>query len=85
MQNRDEAAPAGFGRSFIPLGIFMVLALTLYLGLSLDPRELPSAMLDKPMPTFDLPNLEDGQVHLRSDDLADGQVFQRRQVGKKIK
>ncbi len=37
---------------FIPLGLFIVLGLVLWKGLSLDPRELPSALIDKPFPSF---------------------------------
>jgi len=45
----------------LPLGIFIALAGVLYVGLSLDPKELPSALLDKPLPGFDLAPLEPGQ------------------------
>jgi cytochrome c biogenesis protein CcmG/thiol:disulfide interchange protein DsbE len=43
---------------FLPLIIFAVLALFLFRGLSLDPRELPSALIDKPFPAFSLPSLQ---------------------------
>lgn len=39
---------------FLPLILFMVLALFLVRGLSLDPKELPSALIDKPFPEFSL-------------------------------
>ena len=42
---------------FIPLIIFAVLALFLLRGLDLDPRELPSAMVGKPLPEFTLDKL----------------------------
>ncbi|MCP4842681.1 MAG: redoxin family protein, partial [Halieaceae bacterium] len=42
---------------FLPLILFTVLALFLFRGLSLDPREMPSALIDQPVPTFDLPQL----------------------------
>jgi cytochrome c biogenesis protein CcmG/thiol:disulfide interchange protein DsbE len=47
---------------FLPLLLFLGLALFLYRGLQLDPRELPSALIDKPLPEFALPTLEDGRV-----------------------
>jgi cytochrome c biogenesis protein CcmG/thiol:disulfide interchange protein DsbE len=53
---------------FIPLGLFVVLSLFLLRGLSLDPKELPSALLDRPMPTFALPALE-GDSTLRNADV----------------
>jgi cytochrome c biogenesis protein CcmG/thiol:disulfide interchange protein DsbE len=40
---------------FAPLAIFMVLAILFWRGLSLDPTEMPSALLNKPVPVFDLP------------------------------
>lgn len=44
---------------FIPLGIFVVMAFFLWRGLSLDPTELPSALIDKPLPSFSLPELNE--------------------------
>ena len=37
-------------KRFIPLTIFLGLAVFLYIGLSLNPRELPSPFIDKPFP-----------------------------------
>ena len=42
---------------FIPLILFVVLALFLLRGLELDPREMPSALIDRPLPEFTLPSL----------------------------
>ncbi len=47
---------------FIPLGLFALLAVLLFRGLSLDPQELPSALIDKPVPEFALPALLTGEV-----------------------
>ncbi len=44
-------------RYFLPLAIFFGLVLFLWKGLSLNPREIPSALLDKPVPQFTLPQL----------------------------
>ena len=41
----------------IPLGLFLVLVFFLWRGLSLDPREVPSPLIDKPAPAFTLPQL----------------------------
>ncbi|MDA8752548.1 DsbE family thiol:disulfide interchange protein [Halieaceae bacterium] len=42
---------------FLPLGLFALLALLLARGLELDPQELPSALIDRPLPDFELPVL----------------------------
>ena len=42
---------------FLPLLGFVVLAIFLMRGLSLDPKEMPSALLNKPFPVFSLPSL----------------------------
>ena len=43
---------------FLPLTVFGILALVLFLGFTLrDPKLLPSALLGKPFPAFDLPLL----------------------------
>jgi len=47
---------------FLPLILFVVLALFLMRGLSLDPKELPSALIDKPFPAFTLPTLGRDEV-----------------------
>ena len=47
---------------FLPLIIFAGLALLFWRGLSLDPNAMPSALIDKPMPSFKLPTLEDEQT-----------------------
>lgn len=46
---------------FIPLTAFVVIAALLYAGFSLnDPHVLPSALIGKPFPDFDLPELGNG-------------------------
>ena len=44
-------------RFLIPLALFMVLAVFLAVGLSRDPREVPSPLVGKPAPAFSLPRL----------------------------
>jgi cytochrome c biogenesis protein CcmG/thiol:disulfide interchange protein DsbE len=44
---------------FLPLFIFAVLAVFFWRGLSLDPTAMPSALIDQPMPTFELPIVKD--------------------------
>lgn len=47
---------------FLPLGLFAVLSVLLFRGLSLDPQALPSALIDRPLPAFNLPALDDGRA-----------------------
>lgn len=42
---------------FLPLFLFAALALFLFRGLSLDPTAMPSALIDRPLPAFELPAL----------------------------
>jgi cytochrome c biogenesis protein CcmG/thiol:disulfide interchange protein DsbE len=45
-------------RFVLPLIVFVVLVGFLAVGLNLDPREVPSPLIGKPAPAFDLPQLE---------------------------
>jgi len=56
-------------RFLLPLGIFLALAVFLGLGLRLDPREVPSPLIDKPAPAFALPTLADASQTLRKEDM----------------
>lgn len=60
----------------VPLLIFVAVGGFLALGLTQDPEKLPSALIDKPVPNFDLPPLagrDDGG--LKTADLGHGQVM----------
>lgn len=46
------------GKFFIPLVVFVVLAIFLGRGLRLDPKEIPSPLIDKPAPVFSLSQLD---------------------------
>lgn len=46
---------------FVPLLVFLVLAIVLYQGLGRDPTAVPSALIDRPVPAFSLPSLDDPQ------------------------
>ncbi len=61
-------------RFTLPLVIFLVLAGFLYVGLSLDPREVPSPLVGKPAPTFSLPQLHDANKQFSTQDMQ-GQVW----------
>jgi len=51
-----------------PLLIFIVLVVFLGIGLTLNPREVPSPLIDKPMPAFSLTQLKDKDETLSSTD-----------------
>ena len=61
-------------KRFLPLGIFLVLAVFLAVGLGLNPREVPSPLIDKAAPAFRLPQLQDPAQTLGTDDFK-GQVW----------
>ena len=46
-------------RFLVPLAAFLGLAVVLMLGLQRDPRALPSALIDRPLPVIDGPLLQD--------------------------
>ncbi|CAD5109354.1 DsbE family thiol:disulfide interchange protein [Zestomonas carbonaria] len=52
----------------IPLAVFLGVAVFLYRGLFLDPSELPSALIGKPVPAFSLPSVQ-GDRTLTQEDL----------------
>jgi cytochrome c biogenesis protein CcmG/thiol:disulfide interchange protein DsbE len=56
-------------RFIIPLAIFLVLVGFLAVGLRLDPKLVPSPLIDKPAPSFALPRLDEPSQTMRRDDL----------------
>lgn len=56
-------------RFLMPLGIFLLLALLLGIGLTLNPRDVPSVLINEPAPTFNLPDLFDSEKTVSSDAL----------------
>lgn len=53
----------------IPLALFLVLAGFLAVGLNLNPREVPSPLIGKPAPAFELTRLDAPDQKLKRDDL----------------
>jgi cytochrome c biogenesis protein CcmG/thiol:disulfide interchange protein DsbE len=53
----------------IPLALFIGLAAFLFVGLSRDPRELPSALINKAAPDFQLQQLNEPARTLSAKDL----------------
>ena len=56
-------------RYLLPLGIFLVLVVFLGIGLGLNPREIPSPLIDKPAPAFDLVQLHEPGKSLTTQDM----------------
>lgn len=52
---------------FIPLILFVLLALFLFRGLSLDPKAMPSALIDRDLPKFSLPALGQDKLMTAKD------------------
>ncbi len=77
--NLPARAPAGEGLSrrhllyAAPLAGFAGIAAAFAWGLTRNPQELPSALIGKPVPTFDLPPVQGRKLGLSSADLK-GQV-----------
>jgi cytochrome c biogenesis protein CcmG/thiol:disulfide interchange protein DsbE len=59
---------------FWPFVVFAVLAGFLFVGLGLNPKEVPSPLIDKPAPKFTLPQLHDASKIFSSEDMK-GQVW----------
>jgi len=78
--NQDPVAPQSVWRArlmrLVPLAVFALLASALYVGLSLKPREIPSALIDKPVPEFVLPALKGRPADsgLSTADLKSGEL-----------
>jgi cytochrome c biogenesis protein CcmG/thiol:disulfide interchange protein DsbE len=53
----------------IPLALFLVLVVFLAIGLTRNPQELPSALIDKPAPTFRLPQLKQPDRTFSAEDM----------------
>jgi cytochrome c biogenesis protein CcmG/thiol:disulfide interchange protein DsbE len=56
-------------RFLLPLAVFFALVLLLAVGLRLNPREVPSPLIDKPAPAFTLPRLDDPQQRFSQKDM----------------
>lgn len=53
----------------VPIVIFGIVATALGIGLSLNPKEIPSALIGKPVPVFDLPPVRGRAEGLSNADL----------------
>jgi cytochrome c biogenesis protein CcmG/thiol:disulfide interchange protein DsbE len=58
---------------YIPLLVFLVMAVFFAIGLTMNPRDIPSPLIGKPVPEFSLPPVKGRTLGLASADLR-GQV-----------
>lgn len=56
-------------RFLVPLGLFLVLAAFLLIGLYKDPREVPSPLIGKPAPAFEMVHLRDASQTFSRDQM----------------
>jgi cytochrome c biogenesis protein CcmG/thiol:disulfide interchange protein DsbE len=56
-------------RYLIPLAIFLVLVVFLFIGLGRDPHEVPSPLINKAAPTFRLPQLREPSKTFSAEDM----------------
>jgi cytochrome c biogenesis protein CcmG, thiol:disulfide interchange protein DsbE len=68
MSETTQTPRRGLGY-LIPIGLFLVVAVFLGVGLLLNPRIIPSALIDKPVPNFNLPPIDASSPGLSSEDL----------------
>ena len=61
-------------RFLIPLGVFVMLVALLAIGLTLNPREVPSPLINKPVPAFQLAQLHHPGLTFSHKDML-GQVW----------
>jgi len=61
-------------RYLLPLAVFIAIAFFLWRGLALNPREVPSPLIGKPVPAFKVPLLDDKSKTLSSAELR-GKVY----------
>ena len=58
----------------VPAAVFVLVAVLLGWGLTGDPSEVPSVLIDKPLPAFDLPPLDAGGDGLATADVTAGGI-----------
>ena len=72
-QSQTTSAPSAPPRrlllALVPFLLAIVVGVFLFVGLNLRPREIPSVLIGKPVPAFDLPALAGRPPGLRTADL----------------
>jgi cytochrome c biogenesis protein CcmG, thiol:disulfide interchange protein DsbE len=65
----SASAPRSRWPNLWPLAVFVVIGIVLGIGLTLDPRLVPSPLIGRPVPDFRLPPVEGRTLGLASEDL----------------
>jgi len=65
----DDPEKATMNRFVLPLAIFAALIALLAAGLTLNPREVPSPLIGKPAPHFELPQLDQAAKTFTEKDM----------------
>ncbi|MEM7329551.1 MAG: DsbE family thiol:disulfide interchange protein [Pseudomonadota bacterium] len=53
----------------LPVGVFLVLVAFMAIGLTRDPSVIPTEMIDRALPQFELPDLHNPESRVRDEDL----------------
>lgn len=56
-------------RFILPFIVFMIMAIFMYIGLGLDPHEVPSPLIGKAAPAFTLPQLDEPAKQFSPQDM----------------
>ena len=70
--NEPQQKKLSSGRNLtklLPVSIFIGIVILLSIGLTMDPREVPSPLIDKPVPTFNLPPVQGRKLGLANSNL----------------
>ncbi|MBT6111874.1 MAG: redoxin domain-containing protein [Rhodospirillales bacterium] len=67
--NEDKYVPHGRLLFFVPVVAFAGIAVAFAIGLTLNPQEIPSALIGKEVPEFALPPVKGRALSLSSTDL----------------
>ncbi len=59
--------------AMLPVSVFFVITILLAIGLTMDPKKVPSPLIDKPVPEFDLPPVRGRSLGLARNNL-EGEV-----------
>lgn len=69
MGGQNGARRVTSAAAFVPVAVFSVLVVLLGIGLTMNPRDIPSPLIGKPVPEFNLPPVKGRTLGLASADL----------------
>ena len=71
-------------RFIIPIGLFAALAVFLFIGLGRDKQTLPSPLIGKPAPLFELPRVDDPSQKISNREFA-GRPYVAEHLGQLVR